>query len=98
MRWARQNPGYQTYFQLKTKYGLSVVGYLAMLEHQGHRCAICRQVDSTGKRLAVDHCHNSGKLRGLLCGSCNYAIGTMQDDSFKLRKAADYLDARRSDS
>jgi hypothetical protein len=70
-------------------YGIGLDDYLAMEVAQGGCCAIC---DSHG-RLNIDHCHASGEIRGLLCHNCNLAIGHMGDDSLRLRRAADYLEA-----
>jgi hypothetical protein len=75
-------------------YGIDNGGYEEILESQGGGCAICgRTTHGKGlKRLYVDHDHKTQAVRGVLCASCNRAIGLMQDDSERLRKAADYLD------
>lgn len=72
------------------KYGITLEQYEAMLAEQGGVCAICLK-DDTLKRLAVDHCHSLGTVRGLLCQSCNLSIGRMGDDPDQLRRAAAYL-------
>jgi hypothetical protein len=61
-------------------------------EEQGGVCAICEQPCRTGKRLAVDHDHQTGHVRGLLCRTCNSGIGLLNDDPDLLRKAADYIE------
>jgi hypothetical protein len=76
---------------LKVDYGLTEACYAAMLEAQNGVCAICGQAER-GRRLAVDHCHTTGKVRALLCGFCNPSLGLMGDDSARLRAAADYID------
>lgn len=64
-----------------------------MVADQGGRCAICAGSPvGPGRRLHVDHDHATGRVRALLCSSCNTAVGLMQDDSARLRAAADYLD------
>jgi hypothetical protein len=71
--------------------------YAAILDVQGSRCAICQgEHKSNGKRdsLAVDHCHRTGIVRGLLCHRCNTAIGLFKDDAESLLAAATYLATR----
>lgn len=75
----------------KRKYGISLAERDAMLEAQGGRCAIC-QTDAPGPRgLFVDHCHETGRVRGLLCHKCNYAVALLCDDPGRCRRAATYL-------
>jgi len=71
--------------------------YKAKLAEQGGACGICRRPETNlfrGKvrRMHFDHCHATGKLRGLLCSSCNLAIGKFGDVPDLLRAAADYLE------
>lgn len=75
---------------LKSRYGITMEDYYQMLAHQENRCAICN-IEAT-KTLDVDHCHETGKVRGLLCNNCNRGIGHLKDNSEMLRKAADYID------
>ena len=77
---------------LKKKYGITLDDYNAMLEAQGGVCAICGNTCTTGKSLAVDHCHATGRVRGLLCGVCNRVLGYMKDDVALFRRAAEYLE------
>jgi hypothetical protein len=81
--------------QLKSKYGITPADYERLLEQQGGCCAICGSHDSYGKtnRLAVDHDHETGEVRALLCNKCNPAIGLMDDDPERLEAAASYLRA-----
>ena len=64
--------------------------YIKMLEEQNYVCAICKGSD-VGKRLAVDHCHSSGKVRGLLCQKCNMGLGHFEDSIYYLKEAVKYL-------
>lgn len=81
--------------RLKRVFGLTPDQYDSMLFGQGGGCAICgRQPpgdDSFHKYLAVDHCHKTGAVRGLLCTQCNTAIGLFAEDSSRLLHAAAYL-------
>lgn len=73
-------------------YGLTMADFDALLAKQDGVCAICRGVpNGPGKRFHVDHCHKSSKVRGLLCGKCNTAIGLLNDDPERAESAAAYL-------
>jgi recombination endonuclease VII len=72
---------------LRHWYGLSIERYDALLAEQGGGCAICGRTE----RLHVDHDHESGVVRGILCGGCNRALGCMDDDPERLVAAARYL-------
>ncbi|MET7351555.1 endonuclease VII domain-containing protein [Streptomyces mirabilis] len=77
---------------LKKEYGLTVEGYLAMLKAQDDQCGICdRSFAETGGQINVDHCHRTGKVRGLLCRSCNLGIGHFDDNLDVLQRAIAYL-------
>jgi hypothetical protein len=76
---------------LKKSYGLTIEQYHEMLEAQAGVCAICLGADKAFAHLAVDHCHQSGKVRGLLCNTCNRALGSFQDDPERLKRALLYL-------
>lgn len=69
--------------------------YWSLYRKQGGRCGICelRLRSDRYKRFAVDHDHTTGAIRGLLCGSCNTALGLMKDDAVRLRKAISYLES-----
>jgi hypothetical protein len=75
--------------------GVTPEQYDEMLSAQGGTCAICEQVDHLGRRLAVDHDHETGEVRGLLCGRCNTMLGQMNDDPELLRRAASYLERQQ---
>jgi len=57
----------------------------------GHTCYICGREESENKRLAIDHCHETGDIRGLLCSKCNKALGLLGDDIDTLKRAIEYL-------
>lgn len=72
-------------------YGLTPRKYAVMLELQGGVCAICRCACKTGRNLAVDHDHDTGVVRGLLCNDCNNGLGRFADDTERLEAAINYL-------
>ncbi len=74
---------------------LSKEEYDAMCDRQGGVCAICGNKPAEGERLAVDHDHVSGQVRGLLCRGCNTGLGQFTDDPSRLRAAAEYLERVR---
>ena len=75
-------------------HGLSLQDYRAMFERQGKVCGICK---TPGKPLCVDHCHATGKVRGLLCRDCNLGLGNYKDNPVFTRAATAYLEASRRD-
>jgi len=78
---------------LRRLYGITPDQYEAMMLAQNGVCATCGDVCVSGKRLAVDHCHRSGKVRGLLCRRCNSILGLADDDLDLLGRLADYVTA-----
>lgn len=81
------------------KHGLTVEQFLSMLEQQDYKCAICmteiRETfggirDRTGQ-ATIDHCHETGKVRGLTCHHCNTGMGLLRDDPVRMERAAAYL-------
>lgn len=74
-------------------YGLTVRRFHELAREQGGGCAICHVTPESPLLLLIDHCHASGKVRGLLCHDCNVALGWMRDDAERLRSAARYLEA-----
>lgn len=83
--------------QLLKAFGITLAKYEEMLAAQSGVCAVCRRPETSIGRngtvlpLAVDHCHNSSQVRGLLCVNCNQGIGSFRDDPEILRKAIEYL-------
>lgn len=79
--------------RLKHTYGISLTDYKQMLIDQGRTCKICGSSNAGGSHniFHVDHSHTTGKVRGLLCTSCNSAIGFLKDSPEILEKAINYL-------
>ena len=76
---------------LKYNYGITLEIWEDMYAKQNGVCAICLKKCKTKKQLAVDHDHNTNKIRGLLCSKCNRGIGMFEDDVNLLNKAIIYL-------
>jgi hypothetical protein len=78
---------------LRRLYGIDLARYEAMLQEQGGGCKICGavQADAIGRRLHVDHCHETGRVRGLLCYSCNKVLGLVHDSTDRLERTVAYL-------
>ena len=74
---------------LKHRYGISRADYAALLARQGGVCAICGKPPE--KTLCVDHCHSTGRIRGLLCRKCNFGLGCYAEDQAALVAALAYL-------
>ena len=78
---------------MKIRYGIDFKTYDEMFEQQDGKCKICGSEDNktSGKRFAIDHCHSTGKVRGLLCGHCNTGLGMFADDPTRMLSAVKYL-------
>ena len=75
------------------QYGIGFDEYNEMFKEQGGECAICKtHQNELDKPLYIDHDHDTGDVRGLLCMKCNTALGLLQDDVISLQRAAEYLD------
>ncbi len=73
--------------------GISEAEYQVRFKEQGGKCAICHSpFNGKYKRLSVDHCHRSKKVRGLLCSNCNTALGLLKDNPTRLLRAIAYLE------
>lgn len=93
-QWRLDNPEQHKNNEMMRKYGITVDEYNSMLYAQEYQCAICGTSAEENKQdLAVDHCHNTGTVRGLLCKACNRGLGMFKDDTDLLNKALEYLDA-----
>jgi hypothetical protein len=107
-KWSKKHPEKaqksQRERQLRMKYGIDLGIYEELLERQGGKCALCEaeKNSNSGYRsewsFSVDHCHQTGTVRGLLCNNCNRGIGLLLDSPALLRKAADYIQRSRRES
>ena len=80
-------------YALKKRYGISLKEYYQMLADQNGLCAICGASESeTQRRLHVDHDHETGEIRGILCHRCNVALGMVQDNVKILSLMIRYLE------
>lgn len=91
--WKENNRDRAKDTELKSKYGISFADHAAMFARQGGRCAICgvEESDAPRKTLFVDHCHETGVVRGLLCHHCNSGIGHFMDNPDFILSALSYL-------
>jgi hypothetical protein len=98
-RWRERNPDADADKRLRRVYGITLAEYDELFKAQGGVCAICKEDETTKRmkkgegreRLAVDHCHDTGRIRGLLCFKCNTAIGALGDTEQSAQRVVDYL-------
>jgi hypothetical protein len=83
-------------WHLRKKYNLTLEEFTLLSESQNNLCAICENPEKSHKNLVVDHNHNTGEVRGLICSSCNKALGHAKDSKALLEKMITYLDERGS--
>lgn len=76
---------------LKSKYGLSLTEYNDLIRSQGGKCAICEKSPKSTQDYHVDHNHDTGQIRGLLCRGCNLGLGHFKESPENLTKAKIYL-------
>lgn len=76
-------------YSRKINFNISREDYQQMLVNQNNSCAICKK--EIGWEAAVDHCHTTGKIRGLLCRNCNLGLGGFKDNIETIRKAIEYV-------
>lgn len=88
--WRKKNESYVRDREYQKRFGITLEEYEKMLIDQHGVCCLCGRECHRG-RLAVDHCHTTGKIRGLLCRKCNIAIGLVNDDPEWMKKAEVYL-------
>lgn len=107
IKWNKENPEYRINYKkthkeksylwarksmLKAKYGITPEEYEILLISQDNRCAICKiEKEKLRRSLAVDHCHRTGKIRGLLCDRCNVFIGYADENVEKLASSIKYI-------
>ena len=86
-------------YHLKKHFNMTLEDYNDLLKDQNYSCRICLTHESSfTKKLAVDHCHQTGKIRGLLCDTCNRSLGMLKDSVENLQRAIDYLKKARESS
>ncbi len=93
-RYMKANPEKVREWTLRSQYGITSQQYDEMLSEQGGVCRVCREPPAmVGRksRLHVDHCHDTGRVRGLLCHSCNVALGLLKDDKARVSALLAYL-------
>lgn len=98
-RWQRENAEKYARIHYKAmlrqrckKFGITIDDYFGMLIAQAGACKLCgRNELENGRDLAIDHCHATGKVRGLLCHPCNTVLGHVQDDAALLQKMIEYI-------
>ena len=105
-KYRAKNPDRDVNKTLLNKYGITLEQYEELFKKQGGVCALCKKPETVrrnkktdgGERLAVDHCHDTGLVRGLLCFKCNTAIGALGDTQEAALKAMKYLSSWAIDS
>lgn len=91
--WRLRNLDKDKNAKLKWSYGISIDTYNTLFKLQEGCCKVCRKHQSEFKRaLSVDHCHTTGKVRGLLCSGCNTALGHVKDNPDILKSLIQYLE------
>jgi Recombination endonuclease VII/NUMOD3 motif len=91
--WRKKNEDKVRDREYRKRFGISLAEYTDLWAKQGGVCAICQEPCKRG-RLCVDHDHEDGRVRGLLCRICNIIIGQINDDFDWLERAREYLLAR----
>jgi len=85
-------------WRIETLYGITHEEYLGILAKQNYACAICEGelIPGTNKKPHIDHCHETGKVRGVLCKGCNTALGFLGDNIEGVKRALAYLSESES--
>jgi predicted RNA-binding Zn-ribbon protein involved in translation (DUF1610 family) len=76
---------------LRRRYGITLEDFKEMKSEQGEKCASCGDSLVPGILTQVDHCHETGKVRGILCKSCNGALGFLKDDPMRVSALLNYI-------
>lgn len=90
-RYQKENAANSTTRKLKNRYNITLEEYNKLLEFQQNGCAICRKLCASGKKLSVDHDHETNIIRGLLCYNCNSALGFLYEDENIIWNMLEYL-------
>jgi len=80
---------------LLKRFNITIEEFEEMLEVQDYSCVICNKQLNGGKETQIDHCHKTGKIRGVLCYNCNLALGHFSDNPYIFVKAIKYLKENR---
>lgn len=80
--------------KIRSRYGLTLAEYDELIKNAGEICPVCRCKYDKKRRKVIDHCHKTCKIRGVLCGICNSAIGLLNDDQKLLERAVKWLRKR----
>ena len=79
--------------KMRRKFGIAIEEKILLFAKQGNKCAICSCAENNvGRDWDIDHCHKTGKIRGILCSNCNRGLGLFQDSSEYLKQACKYLE------
>ena len=87
----RKNPELRADKHLRNKYGITLADKRRMIQQQGGKCAICPVKLEDLSKSHVDHCHETGEIRGVLCHNCNRGIGYLKHDTQIILSASQYL-------
>jgi hypothetical protein len=100
--WQKQHKEARKQQHYKKKYGITLEDYNKILDSQSGICAICQQTEviSTGKTkkinpLGIDHCHKTGRIRGLLCSKCNIGLGFLEKLTVPIERYFNYLNQNK---
>jgi hypothetical protein len=99
--WRKKNPERNRQIKmpshLKARYGITLEEYDSIMANASGTCDICGlETNRTKKGSQLDHCHRTGKIRGVLCAKCNTALGLFDDNRETLRRAIDYLEGHET--
>jgi len=92
-KWHKENPEKRIARRLLSTYGLSIDDFNKMMDSCLHKCEICGYQEKGNYNMfpVIDHCHTTGKVRGILCSNCNMALGKFKDSIALLSNAIAYL-------
>lgn len=85
-------------YQLRATYGITLEQFNALFEAQGSACALCKKGVEAERDRHVDHCHETGNIRGVLCFTCNKALGALGDTPESIRAALEYVERGKRQS
>lgn len=77
--------------RLKRLYGMTLEEFDLLLAEQGGTCAVCPSIEPNGVNWHVDHCHTTGRVRGILCHPCNTALGLLDEDVDRIKRLSEYV-------